>query len=380
MAALNRAPQPRRRRRPKARPKVRPGPTKGRRRPEQRLVGQPSVLVFGVSDLSERVKRSIRKKGIRCERVERAEEAFASIGEETKAVFVVPPIPKVSVVAYVARVRQGEHTPPVFVVLEGTLPARSLRDLYREGVAAVFELPLDSEALERTVFRVAGSLNLIPRPRKRASEIALEEVVRSRLDAHATHFGTKLRIEVHRRFVVFHGSVDSLWKLELALRIASETPGVKEVLGDTVEIEGESRSDRAIAGAVRAVLNHASTVDTSTLAVAVRHGVVTLTGTANDRREMTRARNLISQVRGVRKVDNYVTVSSEKKKQDRTIAVKVLAALRSSFPKAKVTVAVFGGVAVLSGRVPRASTRLEVLDIVANQDGVARVVDKMTVV
>ncbi|MGB5809630.1 MAG: BON domain-containing protein, partial [Polyangiales bacterium] len=365
------------RRRGAPRSKARSLPTRRRRNP--RLVQQPSVLVFGMSSLAKRITERIRRKGARCERVEKSGPALASIDETTRAIFVVPPIPKVSVAAYVSRVRDREDPPPVFVVLEGPLPPRAARDLYRAGIEAAFELPLDAGALERTVFRLAGAARSQWGRKKRASEIAIEEQVRTRLKADATHFGPKLRLNAHRRFVILEGVVDALWKLELAIQIVSETPGVEDVLGDAVDVQGEPRSDRAIASAVRTVLQHASSIEPSTLAVAVRDGVVVLTGTAVDRRELARALQLVGQVHGVRKIDNYVAVSVRGKQQDRTVARRVTSALRARFPDADVEVAVFGGIAVVSGTVERASTRLAIGTLISNQDGVGRVVDKLDV-
>ncbi len=313
-------------------------------------------------------------------RVATSTQAQASIDETTRAILIVPPIPKVSVARFVTDVADDGNPPPVFVVMEGAVPPRAARKLYNAGVEAAFELPLDAPAMHRTIFRLTSDGVLGSSTRKRApTEIALEELVRSRFASDATAFGPYLSVHAHRRYILLAGSVDALWKLELAIRIASETPGVEEVVGDGVRVLGESRSDRTIAGAIRAVLGHASAIDTKSIAITVRDGEATLRGSATNRKELSRAIDLVRQVRGVRKVDAHVSLPDEAKLEDRKVARRVRRALASTFPQFDLEVAVFGGIAVVSGRVRRAAIRMTIEEFVRNQEGVDRVVDKLTV-
>jgi osmotically-inducible protein OsmY len=107
--------------------------------------------------------------------------------------------------------------------------------------------------------------------------------------------------------------------------------------------------------------------------------MVTLTGSAEDKHELARALELISQVHGVRAIDDYVAVSAEVKKQDRTIARHVRDVLDTCFPASDVEVSVFGGIAVISGKVRTAATRDQMARLVSRQDGVKRVVDKLAI-
>jgi osmotically-inducible protein OsmY len=263
--------------------------------------------------------------------------------------------------------------------MNGPMPQRTSRALYADGVSAVFEWPNDSDALKRTLLRLT-----VPEPirwgRKRSpSEIALEETARAHLDADATPFGANLGLEACGRVILLKGSLDALWKLELARQVVSDVSGVDDVIADGVEIVGVERDDRKIGRAIRSVLKHASSVEGSTLAVAVRSGEVTLAGSVADRQEAKRAVQLVQQVRGVRKIQDYLVVSKRAKRRDKSLARRVRTALTSRYPKLPIDLSVFGNVAVMSGRVPSARYREQVRDLIENQKGVDRVVDKLQV-
>ena len=363
-----------RRRRPK--PSDRPA---RRKPPAPRLSGRRNILVLGKSGLAERVTRTIRQLGVQCRRVDTPSAASGAIDEMTKGLVIIPPIPNLSVSTFAQSVDAEPSRVPIFVVMEGPLPARTVRRLYDDGVEAVFEWPADRQAFKRTLFRVsAPSPGSWGRP-KSAGEVALEETARAHLDSEAVPFGAHLGVVACGRFVVLRGSLDALWKLELARQILSDIPGVEDVVADGVEITGQARGDRATAKAIREVLRHAATVEGSTLAVSVRAGEVTLTGSARDKREASRALELIRQVRGVSRVHDYLVVSARGKKQDKALARRVREVLRTRYPSLPVELAVFGNVAVLSGRVPRAAVRDRLKELVYGQEGVERVVDKLRV-
>lgn len=350
-----------------------------RKPPATKAAARRHVLVLGQSDLSKRVTRSIRALGVLCQRVGTPESVDGAIDEATQALVVVPPIPSLSVATFARRFAMESECIPIFVVMEGPLPTRTVRKLYRDGVEAVFEWPADREALKRTLFRVsAPTLGGWGRG-KSAAEIALEETARAHLKSDAVPFGAQLRVHACRRFVILKGTLDALWKLELARQIIAEIPGVEDVVADGVEITGPARGDRATAKAVREVLRQATMVEGATLAVSVRSGEVTVTGSVRDKREASRALELIGQVRGVRRVHDYLVISPRGKKQDEALARRVRNALRTRYPELSLDLAVFGKVAVVSGRVPRAAVRDKLKKLIHGQDGVERIVDKLVV-
>lgn len=350
-----------------------------RKPPEPKLSGRPEVLLIGQSPVSRRVQRTVRDLGVQCRRLAKPEDATGAIHELTKAVLIVPPIPTFSVLTFARHRSDASADIPMFVVMEGPLPARTVRKLYQEGVEAVFEWPSDAQALRRTVFRVSAPQVGRWGRKKSPSEVALEETARARLAADAVPFGAELRVEACRRFLVLKGSLDALWKLELARQVVSDIPGVDDVIAEGVEIRGQTRDDRAVGQAIREVLRYASAVEGSTLAIAVRDGEVTLTGSARDQHEAARALELVHHVRGVRRVRDYLVVSAQGKEKDAALARRVRASLKARYPDLPVHLAVFGNVAVLAGRVPRAAARDHLKRLVSAQLGVERVVDKLSV-
>jgi len=144
-------------------------------------------------------------------------------------------------------------------------------------------------------------------------------------------------------------------------------------------LNGPARSDGAIDHAIRQVLQRASDVDPSTLALRVDHGHVVIAGSTSDRTELMRALDLVHHVRGVRGIDNFATVSETAKRRDRRVAERVQAALRARYPQSDVDVSVFGGIGVLSGVVESAKERRALEKLVDGQAGVNRVIAKLRV-
>ena len=347
--------------------------------PQPKADERPHVLVLGQSTLSKRLCGVLTTLGVPNRRVDNPEEVDAMVTRWTRGVIIVPPIPSFSVLTYARRSKARSVDVPTFVVMNGPMPSRTSRALYADGISAVFEWPADADAVKRTMLRLTSPESLRwGRPRT-PSEIALEETARAHLDADATPFGAQLGVEACGRVILLKGSLDALWKLELARQVAADIHGVDDVIADGVEVRGVREDDRKVARAVRAILKHASSVDGSTLAVAVRSGEVTLAGSVADRHEARRALQLVRQARGVRRIEDYLVVSKKAKRRDHSLARRVRAALRARYPRMPIELAVFGNVAVMSGRVPSAGYRERVRELIENESGVERVVDKLHV-
>jgi osmotically-inducible protein OsmY len=343
------------------------------------LAHEPHVLVLGTSRTSQRIYQELEKAGIPAQRLASSEQTDNAVQETTRALIIVPPIADVSVAHYCQDFREDNEQLPVFVAVQGTLPSRGIRKLYKSGVQAVFEWPADKEPLVRTAFRIAGATARNKATKLASADIALEELINDHLHTASTKFGPRLFAQVLHRYAIMKGSVDALWKLHIAAKVASQVPGVDDVVTSGVQVTGPAQSDRAIANAIRQVLKHASEVDTSTLTIRVDKGNVSLDGTSADRQELGRAIELISHVRGVRRIENLATLSATGKRQDKHVLKRIEKALATHHPKFKIAVTLFGGVAVLSGKVQRAADRMAVEALVAGQDGVDRVVDKIRV-
>jgi osmotically-inducible protein OsmY len=128
------------------------------------------------------------------------------------------------------------------------------------------------------------------------------------------------------------------------------------------------------------VLRSTSDIDTTTISMSVRNGYVSLAGSAADRLELERINEIISHVKGVRGIDNLATVSRLQKEKDHVIARRIHKVLALLFPREKVSVSVFGGVAVLSGRVELLSIKREVENLAREDRAVRRVINKIEVI
>lgn len=357
----------------------RPFAPPGRQLPGPVLARHPHVIVLGTNRASGSIHAELERNGVPARRLSAPKEALCAIDATTRAVIVVPPIADASVAHYCRRLRNDSHTLPVFVAFQGDIPSRGVKTLYDCGVEAVFQWPTDKDPLVRTAFRLAGAPPLDKETKSAGSDIALQELIHAHLRTAPTAFGRHLVARVRRRLAFLDGTVDALWKVHLAEQVASQVPGVDEVVSTAVSVTGPVHTDRAITNAIRQVLKHATEVDFSTLAIRVDDGRVILTGTALDRQELQRATDLIQHVRGVREIENLTTVSAGAKKLDRKLVAQLRQALTTHHPTMKVDVTVFGGIAVLTGKVARAATRRELVRFIAGQDGVHRVVDRMRV-
>jgi osmotically-inducible protein OsmY len=127
------------------------------------------------------------------------------------------------------------------------------------------------------------------------------------------------------------------------------------------------------------LLREASDIDETTLAANVQRGYVTLAGSVTDRRELNRVRHLLASVKGVRDIDRLAMLSASQKQRDHVAAHRLGAMLCGIFTDQQVRVAVFAGVAVLSGTVKRLGKSLDIQSFVEEDDAVQRVVNKIEV-
>jgi osmotically-inducible protein OsmY len=155
--------------------------------------------------------------------------------------------------------------------------------------------------------------------------------------------------------------------------------GVKGTVVDHLVVAPSGRSDRALSRDVQSVLAAVSEVSDDTLSVAVRNGYVTAVGSTADRREMDRLLDVLCNVRGVRGVHNFTTISRRQKANDRALTRRISRMLGVRFPRERVDATVFGNVAVLSGKASRLAVKHELESAVLDHPSISRVVNKVAV-
>ncbi len=325
--------------------------------------------VLLVGSPTRALQKSLDRLGVRCVRSPNARFLTSKVTNETRAIVILAPLEK-PVVDVAEQLNEFDRELPVFVVVRALLKRADVRRLYERGVHGVFSWPAEREPFMRTVFRIAGDA------RKLARAVALEELVRERL-ATAPIDAPRIRAKVYRRFVLFEGVVDSLWKLHALAAIAKRVPGVDEVVLSSARVS-EQLDDTAIHSAVDAVLDHAG-VDRAGLATSVQDGRVVLAGTVVSRHQLSRAIGLIEHIRGVTGIDCFAAVSPKRNVRASRLASKIDTSIRAHHPKSRVEVSVFGTVVVLNGKVRLANDRSDIVELALSHPGVDRVVDKLVV-
>jgi osmotically-inducible protein OsmY len=166
---------------------------------------------------------------------------------------------------------------------------------------------------------VVGVVNQIqvvpPGPEHSDPWIAFE--VRSLLLVKAHVSATSTKVDVANGEVTLSGTADNQAQKDLTEVYAKEVDGVKSVTNNIVVAEnppketmGENIDDVSITGQIKfALLDHKSTSALETKVV-TDNGAVTITGEADSDTERALVTQLAENVRGVKSVDNRMTVKN----------------------------------------------------------------------
>lgn len=120
---------------------------------------------------------------------------------------------------------------------------------------------------------------------------------------------TDLSVEAKNGVAVLKGTVENEDQRRLAEDTVRGLPGVERVDNQVrVTNEPKESSDDWISLKVRSALLFHRNVSATDTHVAVRDGVVTLTGTANSEAEKALAQEYANDIKGVRRVDNQLQV------------------------------------------------------------------------
>jgi len=254
---------------------------------------------------------------------------------------------------------------------------RRARGLYDAGSAAVFEWPSEALLMSRLLQQ---RLSLTARRRGPVAhgDEALARSIRNRLEL-ARPTLPELSVSVEDGVVEIEGRIDSVWKKERVAQMLAHVPGVQAVLTDAIEVVPPHRPDPEIERDIRGVLEIMFGEQMRTVSYSVEDGVVVLVGNVAERDGLERLLSFVGNVRGVRVIRNLVTISASANQRDRGLTQRLSTALASIYPDAELKVVCFGSVVVVSGLVPRLSTKQDVEALIERQDGIERVVNKLEV-
>jgi osmotically-inducible protein OsmY len=251
-----------------------------------------------------------------------------------------------------------------------------VRRIYERGASAVFFWPREALILPRALVEMIAMVRV--RGRASKPDQALARAVRAHLRL-VPEVESGVRVEVKQGIAFLSGETSLLWKKQVAEDGAAAVPGIKSAVAHDLHVARSDVSDRSLASRVRRLLSDTSQVEESTLVVRVERGYLTLAGSVSSRFELNRVVDLLANVRGVRGIDRLAVVSSKQQRRDRAAAKRLRQVVANRFPDEEVSVAFFGSVAELSGQVDRLRRKKEVERVVADQDAVDRVINKIDV-
>jgi osmotically-inducible protein OsmY len=196
------------------------------------------------------------------------------------------------------------------VTLTGSVLEESHKSLAQETVA---ELPGVKKVDNR--LEVKGDRPAVN------SDIWLATKVKTTLLFHRNVNAVKTEVAVKDAIVTLRGEAASPAQKELTTEYAKDVEGVKEVKNEMTvsgvstkkhETVGEKIDDASITAQVKiTLLSHRSTSAINTK-VKTKHGVVTVSGKAGNAAEKDLVTKLASDVNGVKKVTNRMTVAASK--------------------------------------------------------------------
>jgi osmotically-inducible protein OsmY len=212
------------------------------------------------------------------------------------------------------------------------------------------------------------------------TDIALARAIRLRLKAADIDWGKQVREVVTDGIVSVSGFIDSFWKKRELARIIADTPGVNEVSAWNLTVKIQGITDEEIIEAIRNTLENIDMIDLSTIALSVKNGKVMLVGTVKNHNESIRLIDIISQIKGVKEIENLTRVSVLKKEIDSVIARKLDQKINSLHPDAEVKASLIDGVMVLSGTVESLRQKHQIDELASAQNSVKRTINKISVV
>lgn len=194
-----------------------------------------------------------------------------------------------------------------------------------------------------------------------------------------------ITVEVTDHKVTLFGKVHSYRERQAAQADVWLIPGVGSV-DNRLSIEHpegfKALSDDKIAWDVKGALAVISTIDNTAIQVAVKNGVIFLSGSVDEYWKKKRIEEIAYDVPGVYEIVNTVNVVPTKLPFDQALALDIMNALSRSgkFNPESVNVEVSGGRVILKGRVPDWETYSFAHNVVKYTHGVTDLVNELVIV
>jgi osmotically-inducible protein OsmY len=181
---------------------------------------------------------------------------------------------------------------------------------------------------------VAAGMQILALPRLQAAaaenqitDVGITSVVEKGLKHEKGVAPDDVDVSTSQGIVTLSGSVDNILAKERAVKIAESIRGVRGVIDQTT-VTTVSRSDGDINKDIAAALKQDPATESYQVAVSVQDGVATLTGSVGSYGEKRLVARIAKGIKGVKAVQDSVTINYLAKRTDTEIAADITARLQ----------------------------------------------------
>ena len=214
------------------------------------------------------------------------------------------------------------------------------------------------------------------------SDSDLKATVRKALDYDSRLNAADITLRVSFGHVTLDGFVYSHYEQNIAVQDTKNVVGVAWVTNNLFA-RVDKRADWEIAGDIDFNLDTDALTEGFNLVVTVKDGIATLSGNVHTWYERSHAYDVASRVRGVKRVINTITVSTDEWKKNVELVKTIKGRLKSNWTtwwvSNKINVTVEDGVATLEGDVNSWKQRLKADDIAQHTAGISGVDNRISV-
>ena len=352
--------------------------TKNTPTPRNSESNNTTILLTGDATRRRRIKHALRDLRPPIRSVAWSDKLVDELEGPIAAFVLAAPIVDVPlpIATKTIRKRRELASVPIFAVVDSGLADDAAAALYARGITAVVGWPHESRVFPRILVESVAANQV--RGAATTTDKALERLVRTHLKDLPSN-ASRVSVAVRNGIVYLSGSIRTLWDKRQGVEAIGNVMAVRSVIADALIVTRSTKTDRQLLHGIRNVLKATHGVDFTTLAPSVRNGYVTLSGTAESKRELEKIEDVLVHVDGVRGIEKLATISRRNNANNRTVAKRLEQRLAHTHPQDDVEACYFGGVAVLSGRARSLRERRAIVSAVEADEAVKRVVDKIDI-
>jgi len=337
------------------------------------------IIVGQKSSKHKKIKLLIEELSIEVVSERVLAKSFKFIDDNTLGIILVEPLYDFTFFDAIKQIRKKivYKEMPVFAIVDNGIKDKYATNLYANNFFAVIEWPRDKNIFQLLMLDMLDIYVVVAQPTGKDKLLAKNILSRLRVLFQKIDF---LEVRVNNGIVCLEGKIESVWKKERIIHYLGTIPGVKAVVDRSLRIAGKKLEDRRILEAVKRILTRIADFREKAILIAVKNGVVTLSGTVRDPEQLQRIKEIIYHINGVKGFTNLLKLSRSQAKVDQLTAAKIEKRIGQIFAHSKnVNVAVMGNVAVLRGKVKILEHKKLIEEFVRQQSNIKRVINKIEV-